>query len=180
MKMTVALVALGLTASAALATDFDFESVAVGPLAGDTLMLASQGVNVTFTGPGLQIRDFGAGFGNAGHVLSSTNDAGPITAVFSQAVQSVSFENLINGRYGAEVDFIDGWAYDINNNLVDSVSASSADFLTLSGAGIVRVVWQEANAGDGFVVDNVSFVVPAPGSLALVGLGGLFARRRRA
>lgn len=180
MKKIAVLATLSLTASAALATDFDFESVPVGPLAGDTLVLTSQGVNVTFSANALQIRDFGGNFGNAGHVLSSWDDAGPITAVFSQAVQSVSFENIINGRYSSEVDFIDGWAYDAGNNLVDSVSGSSADFLTLSGAGIVRVVWQEANVGGGFVVDNVSFVIPAPGSLALVGFGGLFARRRRA
>ncbi len=171
---------MSLAASVSLAQDFDFEAVAVGGIAGETLILSSQGTNVTFTGPGLEIRDFGSLFGNAGHVLSSTFDAGPITVDFSQAVQSVSFENLINGRYDGEVDYINGWAYDANNNLVDSVSASAADFITLSGAGIVRVVWQEANSGEGFVVDNVSFTIPAPATIALVGLGGLVARRRRA
>ncbi|MCL4221181.1 MAG: PEP-CTERM sorting domain-containing protein [Phycisphaerales bacterium] len=180
MKRIAVLVAVGLSASAAMATDFNFEDVPDGPIFGDTLVLTSQGVNVTFSATGLQIRDFGGAFGNAGHVLSSASDAGPITAVFSQAVLSVTFENLINGRYSGEVDFIDGWAYDANNDLVDSVSGSAADFLTLSGPGIVRVVWQEANQFEGFVVDNVSFTVPAPASLALVGLGGLVARRRRA
>lgn len=179
MKRIAVLAALGLATSAALATDFNFEDVPSGPILGDTLMLSSQGVTVTFSATGLQVRDFGGAFGNAGHVLSSDSDAGPITAVFSQAVLSVSFENLVNGRYSGEVDFIDGWAYDAGNNLVDSVSGSTADFLTLSGPGIVRVVWQEANSGEGFVVDNVSFTVPAPGSLALVGVGGLVARRRR-
>lgn len=180
MKMSVVLIAMGLTTSVALATDFNFEDVPAGPIFGDTLVLNSQGVNVTFSALGLQVRDFGPSFGNAGHVLSSEFDAGPITALFSNAVQSVSFENVINGRYGSEVDFVDAWAYDVNDNLVDSVSGSAADFITLSGAGIVRVVWQEANSGEGFVVDNVAFMVPAPGSLALLGLGGLVARRRRA
>lgn len=178
MRTMTVFAAMSLATSAALATDFNFEDVPSGPVVGETLVLSSQGVNVTFSASGLQIRDFG-GFANAGHVLSSTLDAGPITALFSQAVLSVSFENLINGRYSGEVDFIDGWAYDANNNLVDSVLGSAADFITLSGPGIVRVVWQEANPGEGFVVDNVSFTVPAPASLALVGLAGLVARRRR-
>jgi hypothetical protein len=175
-----ALIALGLAASVASATDFDFESVPSGGIAGDMLVLSSQGVNVAFSATGLQIRDFGAGFGGAGHVLSSQDDAGPITVEFDQAVQSVTFENIINGRYTGEVDFIDGWAYDAGNNLVDSVSGSDADFLTLSGGGIVKVVWAESNSGEGFVVDNVSFTVPAPASIALLGLGAVAARRRRA
>lgn len=179
MKMTAVLVAMGLAASVASAVDFDFQSVPAGPIAGDTLLLASQGVNVTFMAPGLQIRDFGGSFGNAGHVLSSFNDAGPITVTFDQAVLSVSFENLINGRYTGEVDFIDAVAFDSNNNVVDSISGSAADFITLSGSGIVKVIWTESNSGEGFVVDNVSFTIPSPASAALLGLGALAARRRR-
>ncbi len=173
------LVAAGLTASVASAVDFDFESVPTGPLAGDILMLTSQGVNVTFTALGLQIRDFGGSFGGAGHVLSSESDAGPITVTFDQAVLSVSFENIINGRYSGEIDFIDAWAYDAANNLVDSVSASAADFITLSGGGIVKVVWQEAIPGEGFVVDNVSFTIPAPAATALLAFGAMLSTRRR-
>ncbi|MBX3323990.1 MAG: hypothetical protein KF757_13495 [Phycisphaeraceae bacterium] len=179
MKYRAMLVAMGFSASVASAVDFDFEAVPAGPVVGDILMLSSQGVNVTFSALGLQVRDFGASFGNTGHVLSSEFDSGPITVTFDQAVLSVSFENVINGRYSGEIDFIDAWAYDAANNLVDSVSASAADFITLSGSGIVKVVWQEAISGEGFVVDNVSFTIPTPAATALLGFGALVATRRR-
>lgn len=175
----VSVVAFAGSVAAAGVVDFNFESTPAGPVAGETLVLNSQGVNVTFTATGLSVRDFGASFGNAGHVLSSEFDSGPITVEFDQAVLSVSFENVINGRYDAEVDSVDGWAYDAGNNLVDSFSGDVSDFPTLSGAGIVRVVWQESVSGGGFVVDNVFFTIPAPGALALLGLGGLTAVRRR-
>jgi uncharacterized protein (TIGR03382 family) len=182
MKATI-LLAVCFAAGSATAgvIDFDFESTPEGAIPGDSLTLSSQGVDVTFNATGLQIRDFDTGFGNAGHVLSSFEDAGPIEVLFSQAVQSVSFENVINGRYTSEVDFIDGVAYDAGNNIVDSFSGNASDFPTLSGAGIVRVTWVESEPGQGFVVDNVSFVVPGPATLSALGLAlGAGLRRRRA
>lgn len=177
---TIALIAVtGFAAASNAAIDFNFEDQSIGALAGETVTLTSQGVDVTFSGPGLQIRNFGASFNNAQNVLSSLSDAGPIEVIFSQAVLEVSFENIINGRYTSEVDFIDGVAYDAANNIVDSFTGDISDRPTLSGAGIVRVVWAESNEFEGFVVDDVSFVVPAPGAVALLGLGGLVAARRR-
>tara|TARA_R110002073_G_scaffold37866_1_gene108912 strand:- start:64978 stop:65574 length:597 start_codon:yes stop_codon:yes gene_type:complete len=164
--------------AAAGVVDFDFEAQAAGGVAGEMMTLNSQGVDVTFSATGLQIRDFGASFGGAGHVLSSAGDAGPITAEFSSGVNFVSFENLINGRYDSEVDMIDGWAYDAADNLVDSFSGSTADFATLTG-DIWRVVYQESVPFAGFVMDNFSFRVPAPSAMALLGMGGLMASRRR-
>ncbi len=177
MKAFPMLVASTIAASFAHAggVDFDFEDQSIGFIPGETLVLTSQGVDVTFSGLGLNIRDLPAAF-SAGNVLSSSGDTGPITVSFSQNIEMVSFENLINGRFTGEVDEIDGWAYDSDDNLVDSFTASTSDFAVLTG-DISYVVWEASSTG--FVVDNVSFAIPSPSAAALLGLGGLVASRRR-
>lgn len=164
-------------AGAGIDFDFDFEDQSPGLASGETLTLNSQGVDATFTAPELQIRFLSGSFDT--QVLSSRADAGPIEVSFSTPVQEVSFENVINGRFSSEVDFIAGTAFDIDDNIIDSFALTDESFPTLSGAGIARVVWEGAGDGTGFVIDNVSFVIPSPGAASLLAFGLVAASRRR-
>jgi hypothetical protein len=172
-----------LAAMPCVAAIIDFESLAVGPIPGGTLLITAEGVDVTFSGPGLTIRQFGSPFPNT-RVLSTTLDAGPITITFGGgfATSMVSFENIINGRFTPEVDSPIGTAYNALNNVVD-MEQNSNTIHVLSGPGIVRVVYTEGSQGEGFVMDNFEFqVVPEPTTWILTGAGiGILAivRRRR-
>jgi hypothetical protein len=156
----------------------------VGSYPGGTVTITAGGIPVTFEGPGLRIRQFGAPFPDT-RVLSTTQDAGPITVLFpvgSPAIY-VEFENIINGRYTREVDNPIGTAYDIGNNVLDMLQ-SSATWHRLEGPGIVKVVYVEGARFEGFVIDNFRFEftpsgVPEPATYALAGAGlALLAVRR--
>jgi hypothetical protein len=154
---------------------FDFESLPVGAIAGGSIVLTQGGVSVRFTGPGLQIRDVsGLGVGSD-RVLSTSFDAGPITAEFLNgfAASYVDFRNWLPIG-GSEVDYVLGKSYDSGSNLLDTEQNANAIF-HLSGGAITKVVYVEATTGQGFLLDNFTFE-PIPennGSLALLFLGSL-------
>lgn len=91
-------------------------------------------------------------------------------------------DDFSNGRNG-ELDMV---FYDIHDNLISSLAEATPPdmhaweqwhgFTTDDGTLIGRVVFGEVGH---MVLDNVSFVIPAPGALALLGLAGLSFRRRR-
>lgn len=177
--LSVAAVALAMAAGwSASAQTIDFESENVGPVPGGVLTYNFGGYSVEFSGPGLQIRQFGSPFPNT-KVLSTSGDAGPIDVKFIGAsVNFTQWENIINGTYTGEVDTPIGTAYDAFNNIVDSAQNSNTLFV-LQGPGIVKCSYLEGNPGEGFVMDNFSWTVPTPGTVGLVGAAGLAAMRRR-
>lgn len=136
------------------------------------------------------------GFGN---VLSPTP---PDTQFLSQGEFRVRFvqpgnSSVVRPVVSVGADFIDvEWfdtrmeAYDINDLLIDAVDVPSGSDLSVyyaevSGSGIASVVFrlgsldQTSGATDGVVLDNLSFVIPEPGTLSLLALGGLALIRRR-
>ena len=176
--LVTVLALLMLTSHARAGLLIDFESDPVGPIAGDTLVKNFGFGTVTFTGLGLQIRQFNAPWPST-RVLSTTGDAGPITVTFSGATANfITITNIINGTYTLEVDIIDGSAFDSGGFLIDFQSNSNT-FHTLTGPGIASAVYIENFVGQGFVMDDFTFQVPAPGSLALLALGAVGVRRKR-
>lgn len=160
------------------ATVITFETVPVGLIAGDSITINAGGVNVTFTGAGLRIRQFSTPYPNT-RVLSTLFDKNPITATFGSGYTAdyVEIENIINGRFIAETDVIGGTAYNANNLVLDTKTNSNT-IHHLGGPGIASIVYDDIPDGQGYVLDNFTFV-PEPSSLALVGLMGLFVGRRR-
>ena len=156
----------------------DFESDPVGPIGGETLVKIFGFGTVTFTGPGLRIRQFGAPFPDT-RVLSTAADGGPIMVTFSGATANfITITNIVNGTYSGEIDIIDGTAFDINNVVIDFQSNSDT-FHTLTGPGIASAIYVPHFPGDGFVMDDFTFQIPAPGALGLLGVAGLLGTRRR-
>jgi hypothetical protein len=155
----------------------DFENLAVGPIAGDTITLNVGGVDVTFSGAGLQVRQYGIEHPTSPFpttkVLSTTLDVRPITITFQSGFSAnyVEVENIVNGTYTPEVDVIVGTAYDVDSAVLDSQTNSNT-IHHLTGPGIVRVVYDDDPHGEGYVLDNFSFV-PEPSSLTLLGMAGL-------
>lgn len=91
--------------------------------------------------------------------------------------ETSSIEFFLGGSSVLSIDFSEfqaGGAYDMGavygNNFLNRI-----DMIDVAG-GFDRAVF---NLGGSAAIDNVSFVVPAPGSVALLGLGGLVAARRR-
>jgi hypothetical protein len=150
--------ALLLAAAMAASGDvIDFENAPVGPIPDETLVYEFGDVIVTFTGPGLQIRQFAAPFPDT-RILSSLSDAGPITATFEGATADfVEIENIINGTYTAEIDVINGTAFDSGGKQLDA-QANAETIHHLEGPGIATVVYVENQPGKGFVLDNFEFV----------------------
>ncbi len=177
--LPAAAVALAMTAAwSAAAQTIDFEDQNVGPVNGGVLTYNFGNYSVQFSGPGLQIRQFGNPFPNT-KVLSTSGDAGPIDVNFiGTSVNFTQWENIINGTYTGEVDTPKGTAYDAFNNVVDSNQTSNT-FFVLQGPGIVKCTYTEGSPGEGFVMDNFKWTVPAPGAAALLGSAGLVAFRRR-
>lgn len=170
-------VAMGAAWSAGAQT-IDFESETVGPVPGEVLTYNFGGYSVEFSGPGLRIRQEGSPFPTT-KTLSTNGDAGPIEVKFiGTSVNYTQWENIINGTYTGEVDTPIGTAFDAFNNVVDS-DQNSNTFFVLEGPGIVRCSYIEGSPGEGFVMDNFSWQVPAPGSAGLIGIAGLLAMRRR-
>ena len=130
-----------------------------------------QSLGVTFTGPGINdgggILDECGNFGVSGYSRPNFlaynpgarfSNGGiprdPQTMHFDPPVSSVSF--YVFGHYGGTVN---AYAYDANNQLVDSDSAnlvSNGAQISLSGTGIVRVVYS-TNPNKIYVMDNLSF-----------------------
>jgi len=170
----------------------DGQPLSTGPIAGGTITFQNvqgSGVNVTFSGIGLQIRNpFGLPNTNYPdtNVLSTTADAQAITVTFTTgfSADSVSVVNLNSGAqlFAQEVDVIDARAFASQNPNQPPLSqvTSSLSPLGLGGPGIRMVIFSDT--GTGYTIDDFSFVgrfdavtgVPEPGSLVLLG-GGLLA-----
>lgn len=185
MKSALWAVALLATTLSAQAGGFSFDDLPLGNIDGETLTLSTEGVEVTFSGPGLLIRDL-THLG-AGHALSSTADAGPITVKFGGGfvADSVAFFNPLHVG-GPEVDVALGVAYDASGAEITRLLSGSA-LHYLAGAGISYVVYAEGTPGPGFTMGDFQFNVPAPAIpepsqavLMIPGLLALAACRRRA
>ena len=164
---------------------FSFDDLPLGHIAGDTLSLSNEGVDVTFSGPGLLIRDL-THLG-AGHALSTAGDAGPITVTFggSFVADSAAFFNPLHVG-GPEIDATLGVAYSASGAEITRLLSGSA-LHYLAGAGISYVVYTEETPGQGFTMGDFRFNVPAPpipepsqAVLMIPGLLALVAHRRRA
>ena len=162
----------------ARASLIDFESFSVGPIAGDSVIVNVDGVDVMFSGPGLQIRDVSFLGAGADRTLSTTDDAGPITVEFlgGFTADSIDIQNWLPLGPG-EVDYINGVAYNSSNVVLDTETNANSDF-HLAGSGITKMVFQEGNPTEGFLLDNFSFngkgTVPDSGLTAGM-LGAVFA-----
>lgn len=146
-------------------------------------------LGVTFSGPGGNdggaILDTSGNFGvspvsgsnflafNRSATMSDGGTArDPETITFASPVSSASIfaaGGFSTGNFLME-------AFDATSTLVDSDSVATLLFaqLSVSGAGIVRLVLTETNGINSFVYDNLEFngggQVPEPGSLALLGI----------
>jgi len=180
----VAVISLSCSLGFAAPLTIDFEGEPVGVYGGGSVTITVGAIPVTFTAPGLRIRQFGPPFPNS-RVLSSSADAGPITVSFGAGFLAdyVEFENIVNGRFTSEVDSPIGTAYDMASNVLDTLQ-TSATIHHLDGPGIASAVYVESVTGEGFVLDNFTFegeVVPEPSSLwlAAAGIAAIFFGRKR-
>ncbi|MDX2035171.1 MAG: hypothetical protein SFX72_00870 [Isosphaeraceae bacterium] len=164
----------------------DFDSVPLGLVPEERLQIVSDGVKFTFTGPGLQIRDFDFDPFFSGRVLTTSGDRGPIVVSIEsrRTANFLEIENLLDGRFGFEVDRIRGTAFDSRGGFLDT-DEGSMRFLRLDGPGIAKVVFEQV-ASTGFVIDNLRFelssvVAPEPSTFfsASAGLACFVALRVR-
>ena len=185
MKSALWVAVLMSTTLSAHAAGFSFDDLPLGNIAGETLTLSTEGVAVTFSGPGLLIRDL-AHLG-AGRALSSSADAGPITVTFDGGfvADSVAFFNPLHVG-GPEVDIALGVAYDASGAEITRLLSGSV-LHHMAGPGISYVVYTEGSRGPGFTMGDFQFNVPAPAipepSQAVLMIPGLLALavcRRRA
>jgi hypothetical protein len=166
-------VSLGTCFGAGQVGFIDFEDQPVGFIVGGTLTVNAAGIPVTFSGLGLNIREFGPPFPPT-KVLSTAVDSQSIIVTFGASAQLnyAEIENLINGRFTDEVDIIKGTAFNLANLPIDT-ETSAATILRLDGPGIVRVQYDDSES-TGYVIDNFRFeVVPEPTTLLLVMCGFL-------
>lgn len=170
----------------AATTTVDFTGEALGPIADDSFMLSQEGLDITFSGLGLNFRTLPAAFEalyGMGPFLSTSSDSQEITMTIGGAViNSVTYLNPINGSATSEIDTIIATAFDGGGFVVDSAE-NSDEFNTLFG-DISTITFNGVNTGyvlGQFVIDFDTAEVPLPAGLPLllVGLGGLAAMRRK-
>lgn len=132
----------------------------------------------------------GAGFvgGSNPNALSSIdfdqkNYNGDIIMEFTSAVNNVSFDVLADNDFGTVATIAVSHADDIsyfdvigNGDITDPVSFDFGDLIDVTAIELYGI-----NDSFGLAIDNLTFSVPvpAPGSVALLGLGLMTAPRRR-
>ncbi len=183
MKTIACIAVAGLAGSALAQSEYiDFDELPSGTVI--TTQYTAQGVTFQTDASDTEANDL---LGNTGleisapNVLRSVSD-GTISFSFSTPVESLSF-------WGVSVEDSSSASYYRNGNLLFSDSRpGTGDFFIpefydyANGGGIDHVVFTafDGGAGDAFGIDDLRFTVPAPGSVALMGFGGLaLARRRR-
>jgi MYXO-CTERM domain-containing protein len=135
--------------------------------------------------------DIGGGYdpslGNVLHAFDTDwlNEDGDASFVISFATGISSFQMDIIGDTGGE-DGFQSFAnfYDAGMNLIGSVAGTGVGGIeTVSASGFGTAYFVAIAPGDFFdwvAIDNIIYEeVPAPGALTVLGLGGLFAARRR-
>ncbi|MGH7244376.1 MAG: PEP-CTERM sorting domain-containing protein [Phycisphaerales bacterium] len=136
--------------------------------------------------------DYGAGYnpslGNVLHAFDTDwlNEDGDPSFVMSFATGITTFQMDVIGDTGG-VDGYETFAsfYDAGLNLLGSVSCNGIGGIeTISAAGFGTAYYVAIAPGeylDWVGIDNITYTeaVPAPSALALLGLGGLVAGRRR-
>lgn len=181
------IIALSLAmAPLANASLIDFQGESVGTYAGNTTTLLVDGINVRFSGLGLQIRDITPTFPtDSSRVLSSSTDKQVITMELlgGATTNSLTFHNWISGVYTSEIDTIYVQAFDATNNLLGSVT-SSDEFISLNFPGMARITFDDFVDGDGYVLDELQYTVtavpePSTWALMMIGLAGLVSAHRR-
>lgn len=131
---------------------------------------------------GLAAVELGAGFGESSDIV--------VANYFVDSYDIILLDNFVTAVGFNTIDIFGGGkvevgVYDLNNALLGTFSQSAdvggnSFFGFIDAGGIGRInVWSSAGGAEG--ADNISIWtrVPAPGSLALLGLGALTARRRR-
>lgn len=175
------------TGASAATTTIDFTGETVGAIAGETFTLSQDGLDITFSGVGLNFRTLPFQFEQEYGLdvfLSTAVDSEAITMSINGAtVNSVTYLNPISGVATSEVDEIEANAFDGDGNLIDSAT-NSDEFTTLFG-DISTITFDDTGSTGyvlgQFVIDFEGAAVPLPAGLPLLlaGLGGLAMVRRR-
>jgi len=175
------------SASAAMATVITFDDQPAGTI------ITNQYAGVTFSstsGGGIDFHNGEAG--NTNFLIGNPNSFQPITLDFTVPVEKVSLDLISVGWATVTAT---AFASDLSS-VLDTISVThfpsgpengldNVDPITLNGPGIarLRIAITTFDPADGFGIDNVSFGVAEPATMAILGLGlaGLgYIRRRRA
>jgi hypothetical protein len=157
---------------------------------GTSLTNEYAGIGVLFNSADDAVTWGGIGNGDPGNwFLEGTNGSqflgfnGPshsASMLFDSSIDSFMLDAARGGFGSGGTMTIDGY---LNGGLVDSMSITFGnvnEWSTLSLSGAVDEVVMYGSGIQGFGVDNIHWnKVPAPSSVALLGLGGLVATRRR-
>ncbi|GIW74580.1 MAG: hypothetical protein KatS3mg103_1102 [Phycisphaerales bacterium] len=184
---TVAWLAAAGLAGTAQAQLIDFEGLGQGTPV--TTQYASQGVIFGTTSPDgpASISIFSGFFGS--DVLCNATDGGidrRLTLVmdFTTPITQIEFDFNSAGTPSSgfmfPIRFYSGGSLVLTDGLMENGSAWTLDIVYAGLSNVDRIEIDSASSSWLFGVDNMEFVqVPAPGSLALLGLGALAAGRRR-
>jgi hypothetical protein len=184
----VLLLSVALLSSTAQAGLIDFDDLPIGPVAGNSLTVEADGVEVTFSGNQLQIVSYEAGsfgqyFPGTGNQITAGGDwVGDLIVEIESGYtfDFIEIENHLSGDPPLyETDIITGMAYASNGALIDSFT-SGLEIATLTGPGITRATFGAFETA--FAIDNFRFTaIPEPSVawLIAVGLAALASGARR-
>lgn len=166
------------------------------PLSGTT----TQGVDFTMSGPSNTFVSKEEGVSWTGtftagtHLIFDGYTSGHVMLIFSAPITSLTLgaQSNTTGSFTESMTAFDSTSSLTAGTLVSSASATgnncgniscegTEQFMTVAGSGIVAVLIDTTNEGEGFGLAGGTQGVPEPGTLSLVGAGlaGLGAVRRR-